>query len=184
MQIETTGIDGLLVMQPAVHGDDRGYFMETYNARNLTHADLHYEWVQDNEAQSSRGVLRGLHLQQGEHAQAKLVRVITGAVLDVAVDLRPDSKTYGRAFTVELTGSNKLQLLVPRGFAHGYLSLEDDTIFSYKVDNYYCREAEAGLRYDDPSLGIDWGIEAEGLLIADRDLNFPLLTEIDAGSLW
>lgn len=184
MQIETTGIEGLLVIQPAVYGDDRGYFMETYNARNLAHADLTYTWVQDNEAQSSRGVLRGLHLQKGDHAQAKLVRVITGAVLDVAVDLRPESKTYGRAFTIELTGANKLQLLVPRGFAHGYLSLEDDTIFTYKVDNYYCREAEAGLRYDDPSLGIEWGIEEDQLLVIGRDQDLPLLEEIDPLTLW
>lgn len=184
MQIETTPIEGLLVLQPKIFGDQRGYFLESYNAKTLQHAGINYTWVQDNEAASSRGVLRGLHLQTGDHAQAKLVRVIVGSVLDVVVDLRPDSPTLGESYCIELTGSNKRQLLIPRGFAHGYVALQDDTIFSYKVDNYYCKEAEAGLRYDDPSIAVDWGFAIEELTIAERDLAFPLMTDIDIADLW
>lgn len=184
MELISTPINDLYVLQPRVFGDDRGYFMETYNRGSHGLIDLDYDWVQDNEARSDRGVLRGLHLQTGASAQAKLVRVVTGAALDVAVDLRVGSSTYGQHYALELSGTNKLQMLVPRGFAHGYLALVDDTVFCYKCDNYYDKAAEAGLRYDDPSLGIDWPMAEEELLIAERDRGFGLLADTDTSAWW
>src|SRR6187431_74381 len=169
MNITKTEIEGLLIIEPSVFADDRGYFFETYH-------NLRYElpgampFVQDNEAKSNKGVLRGLHFQTGDHAQGKLVRVVKGSVYDVAVDLRSRSETYGMSFGTVLSGDNKKQLWVPRGFAHGYLVLEDESIFSYKCDNYYNKQAEGGIRYDDPDVAISWPALDVPFLISEKDL--------------
>ena len=169
-----TGFDGLWVYEPRVFADERGYFMESYNDQNWKAQGIDIQWVQDNEAKSSYGVVRGLHFQTGEMAQSKLVRVVTGKVLDVVVDMRKDSDTYGRTFSVLLSGENKKQMLVPKGFAHGYAVLEDDTVFAYKCDNFYSKEHEGGINLADPSLEIDWLIPAEKRIISEKDVDQPL----------
>lgn len=177
MNITRTDIEDLWIIEPSVFKDDRGYFFESYH-------DLHYKlpcafpFVQDNEAKSNKGVLRGLHMQAEPHAQGKLVRVVKGAVYDVAVDLRPDSPSFGISFGILLSGDNKKQLWVPRGFAHGYLVLEDDTIFSYKCDNYYNKQAERGIRYDDPELSIAWPALDVPLTISEKDLQLSSLNQL------
>jgi len=175
-----TKIPDVVLIEPKVHGDTRGYFIETYRADKLE-AFLGYKinFIQDNESKSSRGVLRGLHYQLHPAAQTKLVRVIQGRVLDVAVDIRKDSPTFGKHVCVELTAENKRQLLVPRGFAHGFVVLEDDTIFAYKVDNYYSPENDRGIAFDDEELGIDWKILKEELLLSDKDTKQPKLSETE-----
>lgn len=177
MQITTTEIEGLLIIEPRVFSDERGYFLETFNSKNYKLPDAQI-FVQDNEAKSNKGVLRGLHMQQGEFAQGKLVRVVRGSVFDVAVDVRPGSATYGAWHGIELSGSNKKQFWIPRGFAHGYLVLEDDTIFSYKCDNYYYPAAEQGIRYDDPQLGIQWPQLDLPFIISEKDLALGSLTQL------
>lgn len=184
MQVLSTPIEDLYVLQPKVWEDERGYFFESYNQRFLQENGLEYTWVQDNEAKSDRGVLRGLHFQKGVHAQAKLVRVLSGEVLDVVVDLRPDSPTFGIHYSILLSGENKRQLLVPRGFAHGYIALQDQTVFVYKCDNFYNKEAEGGLRYDDPHFDIDWKLDADQFTIAEKDLQHPAFKEQDFTSCW
>ena len=170
-----TPLPNLLLYTPRRFGDDRGYFEETYNQRVFAEAGVACAFVQDNQARSTLGVLRGMHFQTGEHAQAKLVRVLEGEVYDAVVDLRPDSPTYGQSFGLLLSAENRKQLLVPRGFAHGYLVTSPTATFAYKCDNFYAPEAEGGLRYDDPALSIDWpAVDAE-LTVAERDLNWPLL---------
>lgn len=169
MKILTTEIDGLQVIEPPVFMDARGYFFETFNAERYQLPFAH-SFVQDNEAKSDKGVLRGLHFQKGEHAQGKLVRVVKGSVYDVAIDIRPGSLSYGLWYGIELSADNKKQLWVPRGFAHGYLVLEDDTIFSYKCDNYYNKSAEGGLRYDDDELSISWPALGMPYIISEKDL--------------
>ena len=155
------GIEGLCVITPAVHGDDRGYFMETYSRRDMEENGLYIDFVQDNQSMSAKGVLRGLHFQKS-FPQAKLVRVIQGAVFDVAVDLRSGSETYGKWYGVELTAENKKQFLIPRGFAHGFLVLSDEAEFCYKCDDFYHPNDEGGLAWNDPEIGIEWpGIEGE-----------------------
>ena len=149
-------IQGLVIIEPTVYEDSRGYFFEAYNSALFEKNGITTQFVQDNQSLSSYGTLRGLHYQRGPHAQAKLVRVIEGRVLDVAVDLRKESSTYGQWFSVELTGKNNLQLFIPRGFAHGFSVLSETAIFSYKCDNFYHKASEAGIRYDDPALAIDW----------------------------
>lgn len=165
-----------MVLEPRVFGDARGYFCETFSERRfrgLTGIETHF--VQDNQARSSRGVLRGLHFQKGEHAQAKLVRVSEGAVLDVAVDIRPGSPTFGRHVAVELSAANFLQLFIPRGFAHGYVVLGESAVFQYKTDGYYCPESEGGLLWSDPALDIDWRLPASEIILSEKDrLNPPL----------
>ncbi len=173
MRVSDTAFEGLKVINPKVHGDDRGYFMETYSQKDFFEAGIHHRWVQDNEAKSGRGVLRGLHYQRGEAAQTKLVRVVMGKVLDVVVDIRPDSLTYGKYFDIVLSDENKTQLLVPKGFAHGYLVLSDVAVFQYKVDAYYHPQKEGGIRYDDPGLRIDWGMPATQLILSQKDKNLP-----------
>ncbi len=177
MKTSNTEIDGLLVIEPNVYADDRGYFFELYHA---TRYQLPYanSFVQDNEAKSNKGVLRGLHFQTGIHAQGKLVRVVTGSAYDVAVDIRPESDTYGKWYGILLSGDNKKQFWIPRGFAHGYLVLEDDTIFSYKCDNFYHKFAEHGIRYDDPGLTISWPDIGTPFIVSEKDLDLGSLTDV------
>ncbi|MCI5081211.1 MAG: dTDP-4-dehydrorhamnose 3,5-epimerase [Saprospiraceae bacterium] len=177
MPFQETGIDNLLLFEPKVWGDERGYFFESYNEKVFAEAGITAQFVQDNQARSSRGVLRGLHYQTGAFAQAKLVRVLEGEVLDVVVDLRENSSTYGQQYSVVLSSSNKRQLFVPRGFAHGYVVLSETAEFFYKVDNWYSKESEGGIRYDDPQLNIDWNIDAAELVLSEKDKVLPFLGE-------
>jgi len=179
MEVIATDIPDVKVIVPDVFRDSRGYFVETYNADRYAKAGIVASFVQDNESQSSRGVLRGLHWQAGEHAQAKLVRVIRGAVWDVAVDIRRGSPTFGCHVSCELTAENGRQFFVPRGFAHGFVVLEDDTLFSYKCDNLYCRDSERGMRFDDPALGIKWPDLGCGFLLSEKDTRHPPLKDIE-----
>ncbi|PLY14357.1 MAG: dTDP-4-dehydrorhamnose 3,5-epimerase [Sulfurimonas sp.] len=178
MQFIRTDIEDVVIIEPTVHGDSRGYFVETFRADKLEEF-LGYKinFCQDNESKSSKGVLRGLHYQLHPAAQTKLVRVIQGRVLDVAVDIRKNSPTFGQHVTVELSSENKKQLLVPRGFAHGFVVLEDDTIFAYKVDNYYSPENDRGIAFDDASLNIDWILNHDELKLSDKDTKQPKLNE-------
>lgn len=179
MEVLATCIAGVKIIVPDVHRDARGYFAETYNEERYEKAGISVRFVQDNESQSSRGVLRGLHWQAGEHSQAKLVRVIRGAVWDVAVDIRKGSPTFGKSVSCELTAENGRQFFIPRGFAHGFVVLEDDTLFSYKCDNLYCKESERGLKFDDPALGIAWPDPGCELLLSEKDTKHPLLKDIE-----
>ena len=177
MNIIKTSIEGLVIVEPRVFGDDRGYFFESFNERAFTEEVGPVKFVQDNESKSRYGVVRGLHFQKGVHAQAKLVRVVKGAVLDVAVDLRPGSPTYGRYEAVELTGENHRQLFIPRGFAHGFSVLSEEVVFQYKCDNYYCPEAEGAVAWNDPTLAIDWRVPAEDVILSEKDKHHPFLYE-------
>ena len=177
MNITQPEIEGLIVIEPKVFTDDRGYFFESFHAQRYNLPNAH-EFVQDNEAKSDKGVLRGLHFQAGDHAQGKLVRVVRGAVYDVAVDVRKNSPTYGLWYGILLSGENKKQLWVPRGFAHGYLVLEDETIFSYKCDNYYNKAAEQGIRYDDPEIGISWPDVGIKFLVSEKDSGLGTLSSL------
>jgi dTDP-4-dehydrorhamnose 3,5-epimerase len=178
MNFIRTSIPDVIICEPIVHGDHRGYFVETFRADKLEEF-LGYKlnFGQDNESKSSKGVLRGLHYQLPPHAQTKLVRVITGRVLDVAVDIRRNSPTFGQYISVELTADNKKQLLIPRGFAHGFVVLEDDTIFAYKVDNYYSPECDRGIAFNDPALNINWILNKEELKLSAKDTTQPKLNE-------
>lgn len=164
-----TEIDGVWVIEPKVFTDARGYFMESFKEEEFCRQIGNVHFVQDNESKSSYGVLRGLHYQKGEYSQAKLVRVLKGRVLDVAVDLRRSSSTFGKYISVELSDENKRQFFIPRGFAHGFLVLSEDAVFTYKVDNAYAPHAEASIRYDDKTIGIDWPLSEELLLLSDKD---------------
>lgn len=176
MEFEPTPIDGLIVCRPKVWNDSRGYFFESFSLRELEAAiGREIRFVQDNESRSTRGVIRGLHFQRGEAAQSKLVRCTLGRVLDVALDLRPGSPTYGRHFAIELSGENHLQLFIPRGFAHGFSVLSDEAVLQYKCDNYYCPEAEDGVNLADPSLAIDWQVPVAARIISPKDQNRPNL---------
>ncbi len=175
MPFTPTPIAGLQLFTPRVFGDERGYFFESWNRDTFREAGIDNAFVQDNQASSPRGVLRGMHLQRGEHAQAKLVRVVQGEVFDVAVDLRPGSPTLHQWYGVHLSEENHRQLFVPRGFAHGYLVLSATAVFAYKCDNFYAPKAEGGLRYDDPAIGIQWPALAMDYTVAERDLHWPLL---------
>jgi dTDP-4-dehydrorhamnose 3,5-epimerase len=178
MQFTRTSIADVVIVEPKIHGDARGYFVETFRADKLEEF-LGYtiNFCQDNESKSSKGVLRGLHYQLHPAAQTKLVRVIQGRVLDVAVDIRKGSPTFGQHVAVELSAENKRQILVPRGFAHGFVVLEDDTIFAYKVDNYYSPENDRGIAFDDPALAIDWQLPHEALNLSAKDKTQPKLHE-------
>lgn len=177
MEYIKTAIDGVYILEPRVFSDARGYFMETWKLQEFEQNIRHVDFIQDNESKSSRGVLRGLHYQKGEFSQAKLVRVIKGAVIDVAVDIRRSSPTFGQHVMVELNEDNKRQLFVPRGFAHGFLVVSDEAIFSYKVDNVYAPQAEAGIRWNDPQLGLVWPIEPSEVITSEKDLQQPLLKD-------
>lgn len=175
MNFIETDIEGVFIVEPRVFPDARGHFFESWNREAFEAAGLHYDFVQDNQSCSAYGTIRGLHFQKGEHAQAKLVRVVAGTVLDVAVDLRAGSPTFGRHVAAELSGENFRQLLIPRGFAHGFSVLSETAVFAYKCDNFYCRAAEGGVRFDDPALGIDWRVPAEKALLSEKDrVNPPL----------
>lgn len=191
---DAAGIEGLCVITPAVHGDHRGYFMETYSQRDMEENGIHIHFVQDNQSMSTKGVLRGLHFQK-QYPQTKLVRAISGAVFDVAVDLRKDSKTYGRWYGILLTGENKKQFLIPRGFAHGFLVLSDTAEFCYKCDDFYHPNDEGGLAWNDPEIGIQWPevtgeysgtASGEGytlkdgtpLKLSEKDQKYPVLSSL------
>ena len=178
MTFTRTAIPDVVIIEPKVHGDTRGYFVETFVSNKLEEF-LGYKinFCQDNESKSSKGVLRGLHYQLPPHAQTKLVRVISGRVLDVAVDIRKNSPTFGKYVAVELSGENKKQLLVPRGFAHGFVVLEDDTVFAYKVDNYYSPQCDRGIAFDDKNLNIDWILNHNELNLSAKDTKQPKLNE-------
>ena len=177
MEYQKTDIEGVFLLKPRVFGDARGYFVETWKQSDFDEHVAPVTFIQDNESKSSRGVLRGLHYQKGEWSQAKLVRVIKGCVLDVAVDIRKDSPTFGQHLMAELSEENKHQLFIPRGFAHGFLVLSDEAIFTYKVDNVYAPQAEAGIRWNDPALGIQWPINPAEVLTSEKDLKQPLLKD-------
>lgn len=170
MKVTETGLEGCLVIEPKIIGDDRGYFFEIYNQQVFSEkTGINVTFVQDNQSKSNRGVLRGLHFQQGNYAQAKLVRVINGKVLDAVVDIRPDSPTYGKTFSIVLSEANQKQLYIPKGFAHGFSVLEDNTIFCYKCDDYYHQESESGIIYNDPDLNIDWMLAPEEIQLSEKD---------------
>ncbi len=178
MKFSRTAIEDVVIIEPKVHGDHRGYFVETYRQDKLEEfLGYSINFCQDNESKSKKGVLRGLHYQLPPYAQTKLVRVIKGKVLDVVVDIRKGSPTFGKYVAVELSEANKKQLFVPRGFAHGFVVLEDDTIFAYKVDSYYSPECDKGIAYNDASIGIDWQLPESELLLSDKDTKQPKLNE-------
>ena len=177
MNIIQTGIEGLVVLEPKVFGDSRGYFFEVFNEREFAEKVSPVHFVQDNESKSRYGVLRGLHFQKGEFAQAKLVRVVSGAVLDVAVDIRPGSPTYGQWHAEELTGENHRMMFIPRGFAHGFSVLSEEVVFQYKCDNFYCPSAEGAIAWNDPALAIDWRIPAADVILSEKDKHHPFLYE-------
>ncbi len=179
MNIITTEIEGLLILEPKVFGDERGYFFESFSQREFEEKVCKTVFVQDNESKSGYGVLRGLHFQKPPFEQAKLVRVVKGKVLDVAVDIREDSPTFGKHVSVELSEENKRQMFVPRGFAHGFVVLSEEAIFQYKCDNYYMPQAEGGILWNDPVLNIDWKIPMEDVILSEKDKNNrTLMTQI------
>lgn len=180
MEYKKTEIDGVWVLEPKVFNDARGYFFEAWKQNDFDeHIGHHVEFVQDNESKSSYGVLRGLHYQKGDSSQAKLVRVIKGRVLDVAVDIRKSSPTFGKYVMVELSDENKRQFFIPRGFAHGFLVLSDEAIFTYKVDNKYAPQDEASIRWNDETIGIEWPIDPKDVLTSEKDLKAKSLCEAD-----
>lgn len=178
MNILKTDLEGVFILEPKVLGDERGYFIECFRADFIEEHIGNVRFVQDNESSSCYGVLRGLHFQKTPYAQTKLVRVIEGEVLDVAVDMRKGSKTYGKHFSVKLSSENKRQLLIPKGFAHGYVVLSPKAVFSYKCDEYYHPESEGGIAYDDAALGIDWIVPKDKLILSKKDCNHPKISEL------
>ena len=176
MKFIKTEISDVYIIEPSVFGDNRGYFLESFNLEKFEENVYHIKFVQDNESKSSKGVLRGLHFQKPPFEQAKLVRCIEGEVLDVALDIRKNSKTYGQHISVLLSGDNKRQLFVPRGFAHGFLVLSDTATFAYKVDNIYAPDHDAGIRWNDKELNIQWGIENSEVLVSEKDSKLPLFS--------
>jgi dTDP-4-dehydrorhamnose 3,5-epimerase len=179
MKIEKTAIQDLLIITPAVFDDERGYFFEVYNQAKFHENGINYNFIQDNQSFSTKGVIRGLHLQINPFAQAKLVRVLQGKILDVAVDLRKNSATYGQHFSVILSAENRKQLMVPHGFAHGFSVLSGTASVLYKVDQVYHKESERGIRYDDAILNIDWQVEASEVIVSEKDLILPGFDGID-----
>ena len=179
MKFVNTPIEGLVIIEPTVFEDDRGCFLESYNKKKLEEAIGKISFVQDNESKSSKGVLRGLHFQKPPYAQAKLVRCIEGKVLDIAVDIRDGSDTYGQHVSVELSGENKKQVFIPRGFAHGFLVLSYTAIVSYKVDNSYTPIHDTGIRWDDPTLNIQWGVNERNVLVSEKDVKLPFFSEFE-----
>ena len=180
MKFIGTKISDVFIIEPTVFGDDRGYFLESYNKKNFEEVVGKISFVQDNESKSSKGVLRGLHFQKPPFEQAKLVRCIEGEVLDIAVDIRKKSKTYGKHVAVLLSGKNKRQLFVPRGFAHGFLVLSDTATFAYKVDNSYAPDYDEGIRWSDKELNIQWGLKESEVLVSAKDAELPFLSEFES----
>lgn len=178
MKVKKVHIEGILVIEPSIFGDSRGYFFESYNERNYHEAGIDHRFIQDNQSRSAYGVIRGLHMQTGEHAQTKLVRVLSGAIYDVAVDLRKGSPTFGEWFGMELSGENQLQLLIPKGFAHGFSVLTETATILYKCDAFYNKASERGIRYDDPQLAIDWKIPEEHIILSEKDSTLPYLADL------
>jgi dTDP-4-dehydrorhamnose 3,5-epimerase len=179
MTVTNVGLEGVFIIEPVVYNDGRGFFYEFFNQaefKKQTGTDVYF--IQDNLARSHKNVLRGFHFQKGEFSQAKLVSVISGAVLDVIVDLRKNQPTFGQTFSIVLSAENKKQLFIPRGFAHAYLSLEDDTLFFYKIDNIYHKESEAGIRFDDPDLAVDWQNDISRLILSEKDQGLPYFKDI------
>ena len=180
MKATETNLKDCFILEPRIFEDKRGYFYESYNKNTFENATgIECDFVQDNESYSSKGVLRGLHFQRGEHAQAKLVRVLSGTVLDVAVDIRPDSGTFGHYTAVELSAENKKQLFVPRGFPHGFVVLSSTAVFAYKCDNFYSKESEGGIIYNDPRLNIDWKLPQDQLIVSEKDSSLPTLEKAE-----
>jgi dTDP-4-dehydrorhamnose 3,5-epimerase len=177
MNFVNTLIEGLIIIEPIVFGDERGYFLESYNEKEFEKAIGKVSFIQDNESKSSKGVLRGLHFQKPPFAQAKLVRCIEGKVLDVSVDIRKNSKTYGQHVAVELSGENKKQVFIPKGFAHGFVVLSDSATFAYKVDNTYAPDSDAGIHWNDKKLNIQWGLEESEVLVSAKDAELPIFSE-------
>ncbi len=176
MKLLNTRLAGCFIIEPTIFVDERGYFFESFNEKKFSElAGFAVHFVQDNQSYSTHGVLRGLHFQTGDHAQAKLVQAAKGEVLDVAVDLRPDSPTYGEYECALLSADNKKMFFIPRGFAHGFVVLSDEAVFQYKCDNYYNKQAESGIHYADPQLAIDWKIPADDLIVSDKDRELPFL---------
>lgn len=169
MNFIKTDIDGVIIIEPKIFADERGYFFESYNEAEFVKNGITNRFVQDNQSKSVYGVIRGLHCQLGEHSQAKLVRVLKGKVLDVAVDIRKGSPTFGKYVAIELSEENQRQLFIPRHFLHGFAVLSEDAIFSYKCDNLYCKESEFGIRYDDEEIGVDWGIPQDKVITSEKD---------------
>lgn len=180
MDILKTNIEGVLIIEPRVFTDSRGYFFESFSQKAYDEVIGHIDFVQDNESCSSRGVMRGLHFQRPPHAQAKLVRCVRGSVLDVAVDIRKGSPTYGKHVSCLLTEHNHRQFFIPRGFAHGFAVLSDTAVFQYKCDNYYCPEDDGGISIIDPALDIDWRIDLNETILSDKDKRHPLLKDFDS----
>ena len=178
MKITTTAIEGVVILEPEVFGDGRGYFFESFSQREFEEKVCKTTFVQDNESSSRYGVLRGLHFQKPPHAQAKLMRMIKGKVLDIAVDIRKGSPTFGHHVSTELSGENKRQLFIPRGFAHGFAVLSDEVVFQYKCDNYYVPHSEGGILWNDPALGIDWKLPEEDVILSEKDKKNVLLNEL------
>ena len=179
MTIKKTFIEDLVIITPTVFEDSRGYFFEAYNQAKFFENGIKYQFIQDNQSFSTRGVIRGLHLQINPYAQAKLVRVLEGEILDVAVDLRKKSPTYGQHFSVVLSATNKKQLMVPHGFAHGFSVLSETASVLYKVDQLYNKDSERGIRYDDPTLAIDWQLDSKEIIVSEKDLILPSFNDID-----
>lgn len=178
MKITKTALDRVVIIEPQVFEDARGYFFESWNKAKMEEAGLNYDFIQDNQSKSCYGTIRGIHFQKGEFSQAKLVRVLQGTVLDVAVDLRKDSKTFGQHVAVELSAENNRQLMIPRGFGHGFSVLTPTAVFAYKCDNVYNKASEAGIRFDDPALGIDWKVKPEEAVLSDKDKILPFLKDV------
>lgn len=174
MKFTETSIPGLIIFEPKIWGDDRGYFFESYNENSFKEAGITATFVQDNQSSSGYGVLRGLHYQTGDFAQAKLVRVLSGEVLDVVVDIREGSPTYGQSFSILLSEANKKQMFIPRGFAHGFVVLSEQAVFYYKCDNFYSKESEGGILFNDPQLKIDWQVLPEKMILSKKDKVNPL----------
>ncbi|NML41249.1 dTDP-4-dehydrorhamnose 3,5-epimerase [Chitinophaga sp. G-6-1-13] len=178
MPFSETGLPGLIIYEPTVFGDHRGYFFESYNANTFRAAGIEYNFVQDNQARSTYGVLRGLHFQLEPYAQTKLIRTLEGAIVDVVVDIRKGSPTYGKSYTITLSAENKKQLLVPKGFAHGYAVISETAEVMYKCDNFYHKGSEGGIIFNDPALDIEWGIDLEKALVSEKDLVLPRLADV------
>lgn len=183
MNVIKTNIEGLYIIEPKVFGDNRGWFMESWSQKKMEEAGLHYNFIQDNHSYSSvKGTLRGLHFQKGSHSQAKLVRCAKGAVLDIAVDLRKGSPTYKKWYSIELSAENKKQFLIPRGFAHGFLTLTDEVEFLYKADNYYNFESDRNIIWNDEEIGVEWGISNP--ILSEKDAKAPKLCDSDADFIY